>query len=38
MTNQINQCFWYKTYYYMANNLSVGVVESEKPTDPTFSI
>lgn len=28
--------FWYKSYYYMANNLSVGAAESEKPTDPTI--
>lgn len=38
MTNQISQCFWYKSYYYMPNNLPLGVVESEKPTDPTVMI
>lgn len=38
MTNQVNWCFWYKSYYYMANKLPVGVVESAKPTDPTLMI
>lgn len=30
MINQINHCFWNKSYYYMANTLAVGFVESQK--------
>lgn len=30
--------FWYKSYYYIANNLPVGVVDPKKPTDPTFTV